>query len=176
MEMDERRAFLKDEYLFLQNQYEDFDRRSLTIKGWLSTGAIAAIALSFNSSYKDVYVVPILVASIAAVFWYLEAYWKLFQYALADRIRVIEAYFRSDTDVLVKNPEPFQVYEWWFRSYSKNEPIYENEKPHRPKDHGTRLRKVLLARFVFLPYAVIIALSVLSFAILLLHHGGPNCS
>jgi len=100
MEMDdqERRAFLKDEYLFLQNQYEDFDRRSLTIKGWLSTGAIAAIALSFNSSYKDVYVVPILVASIAAVFWYLEAYWKLFQYALADRIRVIEAYFRSDSD------------------------------------------------------------------------------
>lgn len=144
MEMDdkERWAFLKDEYLFLQNQYEDFDRRSLTIKGWLSTGGIAAIAISFNSSYKDVYIIPIFVASIAAVFWYLECYWKLFRYALRDRIRVIEAYFRSDTDILVRNPEPFQIYDWWFRSYCKDEPIYKDEKTFhlRPKDHATRLR------------------------------------
>ena len=36
------------------------------------------------------------VTVIALVFWYLEAKWKLFQHALADRIRVIEAYFRDD--------------------------------------------------------------------------------
>jgi hypothetical protein len=65
-----------------------------------------------------------------------------------------------------------------FDPISKDEPNYEYEKTlhHRPKDHATRLRIVLRARFVFLPYAVIIASSVLSFAILLLHHGGTNCS
>jgi len=176
MDIDEkeRRALLKDEYLFLQNQYEDFDRRSLTIKGWISTGAIAALAIAFNSSYKHVYIVPILVAVIAAVFWYLEAYWKLFQYALADRIRIIEAYFRDDKDILVKNPAPFQIYNWWFRAYANDEPIFEYEKRthddwiSRPTNHAVRLKRAALQRFVYLPYAAIIGLSVLTFIVLLL--------
>ena len=88
----ERRAFLKDEYLLLQNQYEDFDRRSLTIKGWVASGAAAALAISFSTSYRLSILIPVFVSAIALVFWYLEAKWKLFQYALADRIRVIEAY------------------------------------------------------------------------------------
>jgi hypothetical protein len=36
------RGYLKDEYLLLQDQYEDFDRRTLTIKSWIGTGAFAA--------------------------------------------------------------------------------------------------------------------------------------
>ena len=46
---DQRRGYLRDEYLFLQGQYEDYDKRSLTIKGWVSTGAIAALALAFKA-------------------------------------------------------------------------------------------------------------------------------
>ena len=42
---DQRRNYLKEEYLFLQSQYEDYDKRSLQIKGWVSTGAAAGIAL-----------------------------------------------------------------------------------------------------------------------------------
>ena len=40
---EDLRTALKDEYLLLQNQYEDFDRRSLTIKGWFGGGAAAAV-------------------------------------------------------------------------------------------------------------------------------------
>ena len=44
----ERASYLKDEWLLLQNHYEDFDRRSLTIKGWVSTGATAGLAIAFG--------------------------------------------------------------------------------------------------------------------------------
>ena len=70
MELDERehRSFLKDEYLLLQNQYEDYDRRSLTIKGWVGSGAAAALALAFNSSYRAALLIPVFVDLIAAYF------------------------------------------------------------------------------------------------------------
>jgi len=45
MNNDQREQFLKDEYLKLQDQYEDYDRRALMIKGWVGAGAIAAVAL-----------------------------------------------------------------------------------------------------------------------------------
>ena len=46
---DQLHSFLKDEYIFLQGQYEDYDKRSLTIKGWVSTGAVTALALALNN-------------------------------------------------------------------------------------------------------------------------------
>src|SRR4051812_2684207 len=82
-----RNSFLKDEYLLLQNLYEDFDRRSLTIKGWVAAGAIAALGLSFNISYSFAAIIPGFVVIISFIFWYLETKWKMFQYALTDRIR-----------------------------------------------------------------------------------------
>jgi hypothetical protein len=47
--MDEQTkvALLKDEYLTLQQFYEDFDKRILGIKGWSATIAIAAIGVAF---------------------------------------------------------------------------------------------------------------------------------
>jgi hypothetical protein len=121
IEDKEYRGYLKDEYLLLQNQYEDYDRRSLTIKGWVGSGAAAAIALAFNISYPAALLIPIVVIVIAAVFWYLEAYWKVFQYALADRIRVIEAFFRNDAEILIQHPAPFQTYNFWFKSFANDE-------------------------------------------------------
>jgi len=166
---DQRRGYLRDEYLFLQAQYEDYDKRSLTIKGWVSGGAVAALAFGFNAA--SVFV-PVMVAVLVSVIWYLEAYWKLFQYALADRIRIIEAYFRNDPDILFKNPAPFQIYHWWFKSYGTDEPIYGYEgaignKARRPQRHSVRLRKAALQRFVYLPYLPILALCALSFIFLL---------
>lgn len=116
---EQKLVFLKDEYLFLQNQYEDFDRRSLTIKSWVASGSVAVLALSFNTPSRYALFLPLMVGSICIVFWYLEVYWKLFQYALRDRIRIIEAYFRNDLDILTKNPPPFQIYHSWFQSYVK---------------------------------------------------------
>ena len=80
----------------------------------------------------------------------------MFQYALSDRIRIIEAYFRNDPEILVKEPFPFQIYHWWFLSYVIDEPIFEYEKKSRPQSHYTRLWKAMKQRFVLIPYVPII--------------------
>jgi hypothetical protein len=111
----ESQSFLKDEYLLIQNQYEDYDRRALTIKGWIGSGSAAALALSFTASSRFAFVIPIYVAIIAGIFWYLETKWKMFQYAYRDRIQLIEAYFRGEQ----RKPNPFQIYTAWFPAYSR---------------------------------------------------------
>ena len=78
----------------------------------------------------------------------------------------IEAYFRNDPDVLIKNPDPFQIYHYWFKSYSRDEPIFDYERISRPKSHSVRLRKVAFQRFVYLPYVPILVLCGASFVIL----------
>ena len=163
----DRQNFLKDEYILLQNQYEDFDRRSLTIKGWVASGAIAALAISFSTSYRLVGIVPVFVAVIATVFWYLEAKWKLFQYALADRIRVIEAYFRDDPQNPVESPAPFQVYHSWFETYVHDLPLYDYERAYRPSTKSKRLWRAAKQPFVAALYAVIVTLSMISVVLLL---------
>jgi hypothetical protein len=162
LDQKERSSFLKDEWVLLQNQYEDFDKRSLTIKGWVSTGAIAGLAIGFGAAVNHAYIIPIIVGAVTAAFWYLEVYWKMFQYALADRIRIIEAYFRNDPDILIKDPSPFQLYNWWFRTHVQDEPIYPYERSFRPQRIYRRMRKVALQRFVCLPYALIIFISILA--------------
>ena len=158
--------FLKDEYLLLQNQYEDYDKRSLQIKGWVSSGAIAGLALGFSTSEDLAYVIPIITAIIVVITWYLEAYWKIFQYALSDRIRSIEAFFRNDQDILQKEIAPFQIYNSWFSSYTKDNPIYPYEQTKRPVKFHKRLKNAAFQRFVLLPYFPIILLCIASAAIL----------
>lgn len=165
MDRAQRNSMLRDEYLFLQTQYEDFDKRSLSIKGWVSSGAIAALALSFSSSHRLTILIPGFIAAIVITVWYLEAHWKLFQYALADRIRIIEAYFRGDESILHNDPMPFQIYHWWFKSYVHDEPIYRYET-HRPRTRTVRLRKAAFQRFVLLPYAPILILCLISVPLL----------
>lgn len=154
-------AFLKDEYLKLQDQYEDYDRRALLIKGWIGAGSVAGFALGTNADKHITLLTLVSIALIACCFWYLEAKWKTFQYAISDRIRLIEAYFRKDPDVLFKDPAPLQIYSWWFKSYSNDEPIYEYERSYRPVNHRTRLKNAAFQDFVHLPYSLIIALCIL---------------
>jgi len=111
--------------------------------------------------------INVVAAVIALVFWYLEAKWKLFQYALADRIRVIEAYFRNDPNKPEDSPVPFQVYNAWYRSYAKDEPIYEYEKTFRPRSQFARLWAAAMQPFVNALYVAIILLSIISFVLLL---------
>ena len=115
----ERRGLLKDEWIWLQDQYEDFDRRSLTIKGWVSAGSAAALAIAFKDAGTHGRAVAIFIILLSACFWYLEARWKLFQYAHRTRIRVIEAYFRNDSDIYLQNPSPLQSYHSWFTIYQR---------------------------------------------------------
>lgn len=92
MPEDSKRDDLKEEYKILQGQYEDFDRRSLQIKGWIAAAAVAGVALGLDPAKNQHGILWVVVAVIAASIWYIEGEWKVFQYALADRIRIIEAF------------------------------------------------------------------------------------
>lgn len=170
MKMDEqdKMKFLGEEYLFLQAQYEDFDRRSLSIKGWVGGSAVTALSLSFSSSYKFSIIIPIFVVIISAVCWYIEAKWKMFQYALADRIRVIEAFFRADPDALIQNPAPFQIFNAWFDSYVHDKPVYKYEQNFRPRSRRKKFWRTATQKFVMVLYLAIIVLSSGAFFLLLL--------
>ncbi|GEM_PF-1188857 len=157
---DQDNTFLKDEYLKLQDQYEDYDRRALIIKGWIGAGAVAGFALGTNADKHVTFFTLFAIASIALCFWYLEAKWKTFQYAISDRIRIIEAHFRQDQDVFIKEPKPLQIYHWWFKSYSQDEPIYSYENIYRPARKWDRFKNSALQDFVHLPYSLIIGLCI----------------
>ena len=161
MTPEQKLGFLKDEYLKLQDQYEDFDRRSLTIKGWVAAGSAAAIAIGFDSTKSGSGLIWIAIALLSACFWYLEAYWKTFQYALSDRIRIIEAYFRNDRETSFEDLHPFQIYDWWFKSYRSE--LSDYEKPQAGRDIKPRKRIFVAAKqhFVMLPYAIIIMICIL---------------
>ncbi|MCZ8119214.1 MAG: hypothetical protein O9295_14425 [Microcystis sp. LE18-22.4A] len=155
---DVKNSFLKDEYFKLQDQYEDYDRRALQIKGWISAGSIAGFAIEINSKTYNSPTL-LIIATISLCFWYLESMWKMFQYSIIDRIRIIEAHFRNDQEILIKNPAPLQIYNWWFRSFSKDEPIYSYEK-HRPRSKLIRLWAAGKQTFVHLPYSLIILICI----------------
>ena len=103
------RAELKAEYSRLQDTYEDFDKRSLGIKGWIAAAAITAAALGLNPDKPLKKEIWIVVAAVSLSIWVLETYWKMFQYGFRDRIRVLEAYFRDDPDMKARMA-PFQIY------------------------------------------------------------------
>ena len=114
------RDLLKDEYFKLQDQYEEYDSRALQIKGWIGAGSVAGLAIGLDPASSDSGTIWIVISAISACFWYLEARWKLFQYALRGRIKLIEAYFRSGNDQLKDSnsePAPLQIYESWFENY-----------------------------------------------------------
>ena len=151
-------AFLKDEYLKLQDQYEDYDRRALQIKGWIGTAAIAGFTLGIDASRNIDSRTLLSISLVALCFWYLEAKWKTFQYATSDRIRIIEAHFRGDSDILLKNPKPFQIYSSWYSSFINDLPIYQYEEETRPTSQTKRLFESARQSFVHLPYSLIIAI------------------
>lgn len=147
--MDQQdRGFLKDEYLKLQDQYEDFDRRSLTIKGWVSAGAAVAIVAGLKDEGSFGIVQWLIVAALAATFWYLEARWKQFQYALAGRLKELERYFRGEGP----EPKPLQIYSSWFTHYKK-------------ATERSALWPAARQDFVMLPYVVIIAVCMIGIAL-----------
>lgn len=103
---------LKDEYIQLQNFYEDVDKRALTIKGWNVTIAIAAIGAGFLVSPHLWFIAAL--ASI--VFWYLEAFWRAYHFFLSTRIKEIEKSIREDT---WENFYPLQLYTTWTNTFNK---------------------------------------------------------
>lgn len=140
MNAEQKDEFVKDEYLLLQGFYEDHDRRTLLIKGWSVTVAIAGLALGFA--------IWILSGIAAALFWLIDGKWRTYQYANRKRIKEIEAYFRNK---IGKDIVPLQTYNSWLSGYEEQS-IY----------------RILLYPLVMLPHAVaiLICLCLLMFIIL----------
>jgi hypothetical protein len=165
----EKEALLKEEYFFLQKAFEDFDLKSLTIKGWVTTGSAAAFILGVK--WQEV-ATPTVVAVIAvsAVVWIIEAIWKLSQKAFSNRIRTIEAYFRSDKTVVKQDVFPLQIYNSWYEAYYADLPVYTYEIDMGLRNKGIQERffKMLFRPSVFFPYLPIIAICLVVYPLLLL--------
>lgn len=118
--MDRERdlQLLKDEYVLLQNIYEDFDRRVLQIKGWMAAGGAAGAGLAVQHGQSERGLLWLLIAALALCFWFLEWRWKTFQAAHDERITKLEAMFRGER-VEPGSEAPFQVFTSWFASYRR---------------------------------------------------------
>ncbi len=115
MRLNDHASLLKDEYLLLQNFYEDVDKRCLVIKGWNITLAAAIIAVVYSGfSAKIPGILFIFGALASLIFWYVEAYWRGLHFFLRIRIKQIEKAFKEDNyDSVV----PLQLFTVWVESY-----------------------------------------------------------
>jgi hypothetical protein len=109
----ENKAFIKDEYLYLQKVIEDFDARTITIKAWSVSFSLATFAAAFASSAPGVLLVS---SGSALLFWFTEAYWKEFQYTYYPRVRKIEKFFAGDLDDIV----PMQITSSWHAAWKED--------------------------------------------------------
>jgi hypothetical protein len=80
------------EYLWIEDQIDRFDERSLKIKAWSITLSGVALGAGFNYDKPKLFLVA---AMSALVFWYLEATWKYFQQALIDRVYYLEDFLNG---------------------------------------------------------------------------------
>jgi hypothetical protein len=141
MDDDKRADLLKDEYIMLQQFYEEIDSKGLTIKGWSITVALATIGTGILYR-REILLVGFL---SALVFWYLEAHWRGLSHFFSTRIKQIETAFQSDQ---WKKERPLQVYATWDDEYNKS------------KD---QTRHYMLKQSSFLPHSVIAVVCLLIF-------------
>jgi hypothetical protein len=139
MKANETRDLLKSEYLHLHSVIVDFDGRAITVKAWSVSFSLVALVGAFATHAAP----ALLIASLsAALFWLIEAYWKTFQYAHYDRMRVIEDYFRSERKTLV----PLQINVSWIKKMRAN--------------GSKRLARVMAWPYVALPHVLVVILGV----------------
>jgi hypothetical protein len=129
-------AALQAEYLQLQKTIEDFDARALTIKAWSVTFGLTALAGAFASHSRVVFLIA---SSSAALFWYLETTWKVFQQAYYSRSAQLEQHFRGETRL----EDPFQISSAWYNAWSRME--------------RREYWRVALWPHVALPHAIVVA-------------------
>lgn len=103
--------FLEKEYFHLQTLVESFDAKSLTIKAWSVSLAIAVLSSGAFSKTINVFLYA---AMAALLFWLIEAYWKTFQNANYKRIREIEDYLNGTQQEI----DCFQICTSWAKEYN----------------------------------------------------------
>jgi len=130
---------LKAEYLLIQGQYEDFDKRALSLKALATPLLGAGIAVGIKDPSSAVLAATV---GVALTLWLLETIWKSFQYSFVPRIEALEAWFRGEgaEDAI----QPFQIYTQWGKSWSGTLSRYES------------MLRVWWQPFVALPYLIIV--------------------
>lgn len=132
---------LRAEYLLLQNLYEDYDKRALSLKAIAGPLLGAGVAAGLKEGSAAILVATI---AVALSLWLLEAIWKSFQYCLVGRIERIEAWFRNEKGAT--EITPFQIYAAWSEAW-----------PLRRRVGA--IASVFVQPFVALPYVVLVAVA-----------------
>lgn len=144
MKHNDTRELLKSEYLHLHRVIVDFDGRAITIKAWSVSFSLVALVGAFASHAAPV----LLIGSLsAALFWLIEGYWKTFQNAHYERMRVIENYFRNPKKTLT----PLQINTSWLRKWQA--------------DRSGSLWRILAWPYVALPHALIVLLGLVLYGL-----------
>ena len=127
-------GLLRDEYLMVQEFYQDIDRRCFTIMGWSITVAVTAIGAGII--YGEM--ILLLIAFFTSLtFWYLEATWRGLSHFMSVRIKQIEQAIKSGKS---ENLRPLQLYSAWTREYKKT---------------GRQTRKYLFKSLTLMPHIFI---------------------
>ena len=136
---------LKQEYFFLQNTIEDYNKQIWVIKalGITGTGAVITLVLQQKQGF-----IALIGCAIPLFFWILESQWKHFQRGFYPRVAEIETIFK---DCNLRSPA---IFGGWNYAFKRNV---------TPKHKGY-LWDGLLNRSVFISYVLEIGfLIVLSF-------------
>ncbi len=106
-------SLLKDEYVMLQQFYEDIDEKGLNIKNWSITVALASVGTGLFYDRN----VLLIACAAAFMFWVLEAYWRGLSYYFVVRIKNIEKAFVEGRE---EDEVPLQVYSTWENTFKIN--------------------------------------------------------
>ncbi len=137
--MAELRDQLAAEYTMLQNQYETFDTRALTIKSWSAPLLAGGLGIALKEGSLGLVLAT---ALVALCLWFLEGIWKSFQYSYIHRIDLLESYFRGEIEDGALRP--YQIRRAWMEEYG------------RWYGKSAVLWSLLRKPFVFLPYLPIV--------------------
>ncbi len=110
MEKSNYPGILKDEYVMLQQFYEDIDEKGLNIKNWSVTVALATIGAGLVYDRN----ILLLTFVAAIMFWILEGYWRGLSYFFVVRIKEIEKAFADGREA---QETPLQVYSTWDKAF-----------------------------------------------------------
>ena len=143
MDKQTRASLLKDEYIMLQQFYEDIDQKGLNIKGWSITATIAAFVAALIYDHKEAYLIA---AGASLLFWILEGYWRGLSYFFSRRIIQIEAAMRDEEEW--EEMPPLQVYRVWSKEYDKS---------------GGKTLRYMFKLSTMLPHVVVLVAAVLMF-------------
>ncbi|MEM6867876.1 MAG: hypothetical protein AAGD09_19745 [Cyanobacteria bacterium P01_F01_bin.56] len=103
---------LKDEYFFLQNTIEDYNKQIWVIKSLGITGTGAAIVLALQQKLS---LIALLGCALPIFFWVLESQWKHFQRGFYPRVAEIENHLLNEHQL--KSPA---IYSSWSRSFKRS--------------------------------------------------------